>query len=368
MTLTKRLYRIDEVRAAFLYCLRSRRLSEAMFWLHELEESLYGGEARRLFFVAWFLFVGLSNLSWIEAWSLEGNTVAGRRRLCWQFIRLSTRDSSLWWLLVSTPHVSPSSRLAEVWRSKCTLEGEDFWQELVDASTETRIDTILEAFQLDLQRFSLLGKLAGLALLSLQTDKTAWCPLSQNDPGPLLVFDDPENLRRSRLYEIPSLCLYGMSWRGRGADTTFDLHHLSLTTLQSSPYWRHRLTGSVDTSGQWVSEEQMELFWDTHFPWIACDHPDEWSEADRKKSHGEGIDCTRGAPLWRWWKLWIPQEHRWFWGQQKRESWKWVQDQRADEGDIVLQRIVEFYKDLKSIPLPAKKKKVYVFEDLEKAT
>lgn len=356
MTLTKRLYRIDEVRAAFLFTLRLRRVEESQFWLHELEESFYGGEAQRLLFVAWFLFVGLKNLSWLLLWCRDSSTVEGRRRLCLHFCRMTERDGSLWWILVTTPQIDTDSRILEVWRHKCVLDGEEFWQSVVDASTDERIDEILEGLQADMKGYTLLAKLAAVAITTLRTDKSSWPTIPERDPTPFCQFQHQDNIRLARKYEIPFFSLYGMTWRGRGADTSDDLKTLGLAQFKQSPYWRK-------TAGELVTDDEIEAFWDTHFNWVTCDHPDEWSAADRHKSHGEGVDCQRGAPLWRWWKNWIPAEHNWFWGYPKRVCWKWVDAQRADVGDTVLSRILELYKGLEEKALPPRKKKVFVLEE-----
>lgn len=46
------------------------------------------------------------------------------------------------------------------------------------------------------------------------------------------------------------------------------------------------------TGGQWTSDEDMEQFYKAHFP---DDIPDEWTRAEKEKSHGPGIHG--GEPL-----------------------------------------------------------------------
>jgi hypothetical protein len=332
MSLTKRLYKLDEVRAALIFCIRTKRIQESQFWLRELEESLYGNDARRVLFIAWFLFVGLENLTWLYEWSLHSKSSEGRQRLCWQLCKLSERDGSLWWILCAGTMIDYTGTTVQEWKTVCHLDGEDFWQGIVDASTDERLDSILEGLQDDMRSYSLMAKLTGHLVIRYQK----WGTLSVITPD--IVYQEG-NLREQRAYKIPEGCLYGMTWRGRGGDSTEELRDLSLETLKASPYWR-RLCDS-------------EEFWDTYFPWTSVDHPDEWSLADREKSHGGPLRCV-GNPLWRWWKGWIPEQRR-LWGKQKDAVWAWVQNQNIEIN--VLDRIPELYQKMVIV---SKLKKIWV--------
>lgn len=365
MTLTKRLYRFDEVRAALLYCILKRRIEDALFWLEELEDSLYSNEAGRLLFVAWFCFVGLQNMTWLLEWCRKSQTVEGRKILCFQLSQVKERDSSLWWILFATPLVESTSYSIQVWRHKCTRDGEDFWQDIVDASTDERIDEILESLQGDFKTYSLLAKATAVAITTHKLSTSVWSSLTTRDPDTVKQYSLAGlNLRKARQFAIPYDCLFGMCWRGRGADTTNGFQTLSLEDLKTSPYWRTILAPYINSeSTTWKSDELQEEFWDTHFPWTHCDHPDEWSLTDRQKSHGPGVDCMRGAPLWRWWKNWVPAEHRWFWGTTKDAVWKQIQTMRADDTDTVLQKTLAMYTTLEDVGLEPKKQKVFLLQE-----
>jgi hypothetical protein len=302
MTLTKHLYKLDEVRAALLLCLKNRRHKEALFWLNELEESCYSGEARRLLFVAWTMFVGITNLSWLHAWSQQGHTREGRRKLCWQLMFIKQRDSSLWWILLY-PVSGHVSVLFEQWKTLAKEEEETFWQTLVDSSTDERIDAILESLQTDMKSYSIYAKCASFCILRSGL-KLVWGILTEKEPEIEMENSSEMSLRNARLYEIPYDCLFGMTGRGGGYDSLAELRSLSRADLLKSPYWKKVLANYTDASGSWKSDEDLEAFWDTHFP---CDIPDEWSLKDQKKSHGPGSTCF-AAPLSRWWKNWMPLE------------------------------------------------------------
>jgi hypothetical protein len=334
MSLTKRLYKLDEVRSSLIFCIQTKRIQESQFWLRELEESLYGNDARRVLFIAWFLFIGLEHLTWLYEWSLHSKSKEGRERLCWQLCKLSERDGSLWWMLCAGPIVERGGTTVQQWRETCHLDGEDFWQAIVDASKDERLDSILEGLQDDMKTYTPMAKLVGHVIVRYQK----WGTLSIIPPD---IVHQEGNLRQQRAYKIPQGCLYGMTWRGRGGDSTEELRDLSVDTLRASPYWK-RL----------CSSEDLEEFWNTYFEWTTVDHPDEWSLADREKSHGKPPQCV-GAPLWRWWRGWIPKEHRFFWGKQKNEVWAWVQTQTIEIN--VLDRILELYQKMEIVPKAPKK-------------
>jgi len=338
--LTKRLYRFDEVRAAFLYCLKQGRMKETLFWLEELEDSFYCGEVRRLLFLSWMMRVGLRCLAWLEAWSVDSETREGRWRLCRQLLWCKERDSSIWWLVWSTVLLG-DKRLPEApgmifskWLSCCTQEDEDFWQPLVDGSTDERIDSILGALQLDMKAYMVFSKAAAVVVVygAKHVPKSTWLALnvpSMEDYMPI----SGASIRHQRLYSIPYDCLYGLTYRGAGGDTREELHQLTLKQLQTSAYWR-RMIGSEQT------DDQLELFWDTHFPWTICDHPDEWSTEDQTKSHGPGIPM---GPLGRWWRNWVEPDHLFVWGTVHDTVRTWIQEQKTSELSV-LDRLIDMYK------------------------
>lgn len=312
MSLTKRFYRLDEVRSAFLYCLKQRRFNETIFWLRELEDSCYGGEARRLLFVSWFICIGLARVSWLSEWSTEGSTREGRLKLCWQLMRCSERDSSLWWLVWcgSMEIKHGLSNLLDKWRARqygsCSIKFND------------------------MRGYSILAEATQCALGCIVIPKSSYAELSKNEPVDLQKMLQ-EWSEDERLYEIPFGCLYGMTWRGCGGDTTDEINECSLT----SPYWKAIAVFTTDS--------EKEEFYDTYFP---NDIPDEWSLKEKLKSHGPGVDCTGGAPLSRWWKNWIPEDHLWIWGKPIRICWDWVLGQRADVEASILDRLLLIYKSI----------------------
>jgi len=336
--LTKHLYRFEEVRAAFLYTLKQGRLKEALFWLDELEDSMYGGEARRLLFLSWLMRIGVRNLSWLEAWASESETREGRWRLSWQLIRCRERDTSIWLLLWSVVLASDSlglqapGRLFSEWLGACKKEDEDFWQPLVDASDDERIDRILIALQTSMNKYDLFAKAAALAVMYAvkRLGNICWPTVSQIQECPETISET--TIREGRLYSIPYDCLYGMTSRGAGLDTTEELRCLGEKEFTQSPYWRTK----------WPLElldESIEVFWNTHFPWTNCDHPDEWPLVEQQKSHGPSVPI---GPLQRWWLNWVPKEHLFIWGYVQHHLERWIQTQQSNNS--ILDTLLGLYK------------------------
>ena len=349
MSLTKHLYRFDEVRAAFLYALAHKRPSEALFWLDELEDSCFSGEARRLLLISWMMRSGLRNLSWLESWSVHGNTRTGRQLLCWQLDRCSERDSSIWWLLwAGVLENSGDCKLLSVWGSGLQKMDTVFWTDLLTESDDPRIDTILETLQEDMRAYGVFAKAIGVAVVysykKLAT--SVWSKLPTELPQSIVdsintwrAYDG--NIRKRRVYTIPYDCLFGMTRRGLGDDTTEELRQLTMASLVSSPFWKKPMDG-VDT----------ETFWDTHFNVVTCDHPDEWSLAEQQCSHGAGATGGVQAPFARWWKTWAVQERLFIYGRPEAAVSAWVAKEKIGTYASVLDRLLGLYKEWLPLPLP----------------
>lgn len=295
MRLTKHLYRFEEVRSALLYSIRSRRHFDACFWLEELEESCYSGEARRLLFVAWFLFVGLGRICWLANWSEQGSTREGRQLLCHQLCSCVERDSSLWILIVSNALSNSSLPLVQSWR---------LFQNnpIVSLSNlkDDRLSSIQDALGTDMRGYT---RFAHATLFGIQTfwkhiPQSSWVPCNTNQPlSETIASWSQLSMRHRRILAIPFDSLFGMTWRGIGGDTTDELRNLTKDEFQSSPYWKPKAC--------WETDEEKEEFYDTYFP---DDIPDEWSREDQEKSHGAPGFGTVVSPLGRWWRNWVPEQ------------------------------------------------------------
>jgi hypothetical protein len=230
------------------------------------------------------------------------------------------------------------------WRCLFDKDDEDLWTELLETSTDERIDQCLEALQEDMRGYGLMAKLVGVYLCSLQRrwPKATWDPIQkrrlEDVEKALAEWAVEVSLRRRRVYSIPYDCLFGMTWRGRGGHTGAELLELGETQFKASPWWKKCMP-----SEGLEDDSTKESFWDTCFPWTTCDHPDEWSKADRAKSHGEGVTGT-SSPLWRWWRSWVCSEHLYVWGKDLEAIQAFIKEARADAAASVLDQVLELYK------------------------
>jgi len=322
--LTRHLYLLKEVRAALLYTIKQGRVQEAQFWLEELEVSNQSEEASALLCIGWILTTGLRRLAWLEAWSSQKDTKEGRRRLCIQLTRCKERDSSIWLLLWSLaiakePLPDAPGCLVSTWSRRWNEPESIFWDGC-STKLSTRSNPILGALQTIQEPYRLFARAVAVTLTVCiaHVPASSWLPCT---PVELGVFDTPTvSVRAGRLYTIPYDCLYGMTERGGGHSTDGQLQSLCIEDLCGS----RPVPDSLDTIA-------VELFWDTHFPWTCCDHPDEWSSEDRAKSHGPGVPI---GPLGRWWSNWIPKEHLFVWGTVHNRLLTWVRETRSPTTSI----------------------------------
>jgi hypothetical protein len=134
-------------------------------------------------------------------------------------------------------------------------------------------------------------------------------PLSAEAAAAVAQWRAATGPRARRAYTVPIDCLYWITERGRTV-SVYDTNETELlgslekpTALWGSEYWDE----VAETFGGWLAIKEdaaaREAFYEAHFP---EDIPDEWSKADRGKSHGSGV-LQRGATatcerwMQRWW-------------------------------------------------------------------
>jgi hypothetical protein len=255
------------------------------------------------------------------------------------------------------------SAVFDRWRGSYWLEHEEFWQSLVDASETERLDEILEGLQTNMGKYTLHARLTGLVLIASQNHipKSSWGELSQEEPIELAAkqfeWAAPTTVRAARIFPIPQGCLYGLTWRGCGGDTSPELD-VSLKGFQKSVFWKQKLA-EYTTSGQWNSDDALEEFYDTEFR--GCDIPDEWSARDRGTSHGTYPLVAGAAPLWKWWSAWIGQlQHKWIWGTVVDWVLEWSNSVALHETGSILEYVSSLYAKRTSILLGPPKKKEWI--------
>ena len=270
MKLTKNLYVIEEVAVALLYSLRFKQTDEALYWLNELEESLY--DVQYLLLISWAMNIGLVCVTWFDSWRENSGHAKGRKVLCLQLLNCSEYDSSIMWLLMSgvVPVRHPRSFFVDKWISIC--RSTDFWEGVPYSG--------LEKFK---------DKLFARVIAYSLTHKTYKYPS-------LAVVDYKESINTCRLYGIPQECLSGMA---RFKNTGDIINNLD---LNDSLYWSEILKSYKNTD--WISDSLKEDFYDIYFQ---DDIPDEWSLEKKLLSHGPYVSKT----FEEWWKLWIHKKCSW---------------------------------------------------------
>lgn len=327
---TRNLYRVDEVVAALQWCCLKGRTVEAAFWALELPLSA-AAEALR---IAWLYGFGCRALGLLPA-ILSDNVdpVVIATALAGKYRRL--RDSSVISILTMrvreerltvgpvpaglqpqeafAARAAAAGKVGPVWDWLATSE-EIPWDVVYGIGTWKHGEELrgtLEILKAGTSFRSAELKALVCAILCLRSTRLKeslgiQVP-NEKDPDPEIASAVQEwsalKGRRRRVYEIPYDCLHGATERG-GLEVSQstekeirDLRALEKALVRSAVW-------SVDFRESQTGDEEREEFYDTWFP---TDIPDEWSAADRKKSHGSG-PVPAGATTWtlgRWLRRWF---------------------------------------------------------------
>lgn len=336
--LTRHLYRLEEVSAALMWCLVSRRIKESVFWTQELIDSGYITELWNILFRTWALYVGIGRIEFVRQLvlfqqkdELSDDDIVD---LVCGFCRMPAEDNDASALtLLSLGLVCPlqpdrvgKPKLLEIVSSK--IETQDAFEQtflaaclqgktifawlLVRGFWDTRDDHIwklLHAVQnvktgspvlrhiltilqeKSAERCGWLCRAIAVAAVCLNSKQLAEsqhamiCECVPHIAKERQEWKAAEGRRSRRIFTIPSDCLYYITARGRTPYTVSNLdeiRNISFKTLGSCPFWAEQL----DAYRPLDSDECLERFWDEQFP---DDIPDEWSLDDQKKSHGDGF-------------------------------------------------------------------------------
>ena len=185
-------------------------------------------------------------------------------------------------------------KLTEAWLIARGLSAEDQWT-LIDRFTE-KADAINLIKGLDVS--DSLKRVACFTIASLprvELDKCFFIPTLRDVPDELIElideWDNQESIRLRRYYKVrPEAIVYTCS---RSSLPTSESNMSNIqedfdAELEASPCWQAILEGYQD-DGQWKSDRYKELFYETYFPYVTDDIPDEWSLKDKEKSHGRGL-------------------------------------------------------------------------------
>lgn len=350
--LTRHLYRYDEVRAALLWCIVSRRTTEGLFWAQELIDSGYHTELFQVLFEGWLWSVGISRLEWFrQFWILFEKPDVDEDELLLlvnSLLRLPCRDSTTIHLLFRGPcqsieRLPPTpktdaflpllssiattpfqqtlvrcfrlGKVTSAWILAYQLlqEGEDAWwdflarYELVSQGSPSvrqcfeHLRSVCESLFPEDESIHIACQATAIAFLCLSPSRQTKSiyvlpetPIDSHSASCGKEWKSLEGRRGRRVYAPPSECLSWITSRGSNPytkTTIKEVRNLSIDVLREKgcPFWQDAL----DTTNPWLNDDAFEQFWDTYFP---DDIPDEWSSEDQKKSHGSGILRPKEEP------------------------------------------------------------------------
>ncbi len=325
MPLTRHLYRDDEVIAALIFCMLRKRFVEAAFWCSELLDSGLVTELIDTLKDVWLYGFGVKALNWLRVFraATEGESIDPEQML--RLIGgLREPDRSIITLLaepvleqpdrVNVCKVLPEFTPLEAFVARAILQRKSraAWGGIRGMEAPDKfllkiamikhgvagcrcIKMIQEA------GFNHPWKERAAIVAALCLDRAEFTASWNRIADPPLLTEVARELdtwaaalgRRSRrIYTIPGECLHWLTRRGREL-TAYDTNEKEImgrleksAALWGSGFW----DSAAEEFGGWAAikrdAEPREAFYATYFP---DDIPDEWSSADRKKSHDRGV-------------------------------------------------------------------------------
>jgi len=329
MPLSRHFYVVDEVHAALSYRTTGCDCAETLFWCQELLLSGYASETISTLFESWLWYKGSFSLSWLitaERLACDEVTEDDIRLAAYQLSSRACSDHSLWNILVLTAMGREPERLTakappylpsdshESYMVRAMFQGKAYsaWW-MSRHLSDTRVWSLLRWYAVHncpvyaeryvaalelLERYeTLLGYSSPeydvivrcLAVLSLclnaEQQAESWRVLPA-EIGPL-------EIKSGRGYAIPTACLYGNCARGCMKWTESTVRQLGELEREMGdcPFWEEALM-AYD-----LSSDSREDFYERYVP----DIPDEWSAAEKQKSHGDGVlGPTEKVRLAKW--------------------------------------------------------------------
>ena len=341
MDLTRHLYRKDEVLANLRGSLSNRNFRESIFWGLELYDSDMILDALHTLTTLWFEFVGLS--SWELLTNLNTLYKSGEVdrddfiNLLISWSQLQSHDSTIFQLLLrgllapsdwtpQFPHKTLYTsekdaikdcilrgKLLEAWLIARTLESSDQWSCINEISIQkgrTSEIALLRDFQggTDLEKLATAFIVCASKSTQIQTKLKPVSTVFYSDCMKLVEqWQAEESLKQQRVFKIRSELLHCISQRSglsNSESTESDIQDDLELSLWASSYWKPILqeyaTDDSDLTFEWKSDVYKEGFYDTYFPCVNDDIPDEWSICEREKSHGRGLGKTHSNALYHY--------------------------------------------------------------------
>ena len=318
-SLTIHLYRRDEVLASLRWAIITNNYTETAFWGLELYDSNMEEDVISMLTKLWFTQIGFGSFKSLEKIRdldlTDRDSWVGYLISAWT--RVKTRDSTAFHLLIrgiSEPTIwSPRfahteeyiclvqafedclhrGKILEAWLIGRAICADEQWVVLKKLA-----DSLQRTHELDILCQNLNDYEARAAAHVLVTlDDTRWSEaLNDLDTRELPIeiikaieeWDAENSPRKRRVFKIrPEAILFitQRSSQSMNLSSEADIMDGLLENLKGSTYWSAVLENFM-AGDKWLSDDSKEDFYDTFFP---NDIPDEWSIADREKSHGRGL-------------------------------------------------------------------------------
>ena len=318
-SLTIHLYRRDEVLASLRWAIITNNYTETAFWGLELYDSNMEEDVLSMLTTLWFTQIGFGSFKSLEKIRdldlTDRDSWVGYLISAWT--RVKVHDSTAFHLLIRgasepvtwTPSFAHTKeytsvaeafedcltrgKIQEAWLLGRAMKSSEQWLVL-----EKLADSLQRSRELNLLRTSLEDYEARAAAHVLVTlDDTMWsAAIKDLDMRELPVelgtaiddWDNEDSPRKRRVFKIrPEAILFitDRSSQPMNVSCQTDIMDGLLENLRASTYWSAVLENFM-AGDKWLSDDSKEDFYETFFP---NDIPDEWSEADREKSHGRGL-------------------------------------------------------------------------------
>jgi len=305
--LTRNLYRLDEVKACLMWCIRCRRDKEVAFWTQELIDSELYDDLFDTLKTTWLWLYGLQSVDWYLQFSamLESPEPVTEEELIGFACTLSLckKDASVLSLVIyglaDTKEPDRVSPLSITTKTESDLELA-FLRACKQGKARLAFDLARPLWS-DPSRMEALLKAAKDHPFLNTLKKETWseraaaigfvCMKDKPKPIQIKIPDYVSSLlqewatlkgRARRVYAILQDSLYFITKRGRQKNTISSRKEgwvTSLDALKGCPFWNEATETVVD-------DETKESFYETYFP---DDIPDEWSLEDQRKSHGFAV-------------------------------------------------------------------------------
>ena len=346
MLYTRHFYRIDEVKAALQLTISNKRSEEALFWTLELIDSEEYDSIKSVLLNTWFHSIGLANIHVLrDIFDLDDNEekiLYLVHSMC--YIKRDITLPVMYLHGVSKNQYSGRNILFELPKEliqdnkyldtfiRCCMLGKylDAWLISIplwkNKSINIYIEKLLSLKYKDSLLFDLYIYLTNTKLLNKWYLRCALVGLScfaeKYYEAPMHYYKSYEHLndtiqswknsitkKKRRVYTIPKDCLYGRTYRGTTTyhDSNDEELHEPHYIVQHQIIYKSILERYKSFKEFYEDADEYTQFMDWYFP---DDIPDEWSRAEREKSHGIGVNQKCDTPnIRRYFTRWVDMKH-----------------------------------------------------------